>query len=144
MKAAVGGVLNLFLVTIFIVIISSLLLFNVSYAKSFRVKNKIITTYEQYEGNCGDGTACNQEIANYEERLGYRANNMNADTSKNEQCFDDLGYCVITRNVSKGGKVVAHTYKIRTEVRVRFPFVEEILGLGVFGISGETKAVYIR
>lgn len=144
MKASFGGILNLFLIVAFIVIISSLLLFNVSYAKAFRVKNKIITTYEQYEGFCGE--KCNRIIKNYEDSLGYRINTrMVADSSKGEKCVQELGYCVI-RNQAKGinKNEVAYTYTIRTEINVRFPLIQDIIGLGVFKVSGVTKTIYVK
>lgn len=143
MRASIGGIVNLFLVTIFIIIVSSLLLFNVSYAKSYRVKNKIITTYEQYEGKCGLHTSCQSEIKNYEDRLGYNVTRaMVADAARGETCYQDLGYCAIKQkaaNYKQGNR--AYTYKIRTEVKVRFPFVEDILGIGTFKISGKTKDI---
>lgn len=146
MKASIGGIFNLFLLTVFIIVISSLLLFNVSYAKSFRVKDKIITTYEQYEGVCGPNTSCQAEIRSYEERLGYRVtNDMHADAAKQETCYQDLGYCEIRQiaaNTKPGQR--AYTYRIRTEVLVRFPLVDEILGLGKFKISGTTKAIVVN
>lgn len=145
MKASIGGVVNLFLVTIFIIIISSLLLFNVSYAKSYRVKNKIITTYEQYEGRCGLHTACQNAIKSYEDRLGYNVTReMIPDAAEGEECYQDLGYCAIRkRAASYKGNKKAYTYRIRTEVKVRFPFVEDILGIGTFKISGKTKEIIV-
>lgn len=143
MRASIGGIVNLFLIMIFIVIISSLLLFNVSYAKAYRVKNKIITTYEQYEGNCGNNTACHRQIKQYEDGIGYNVTKeLVADQAQNEVCYQDLGYCAIRQVAAnyKGNKK-AYTFRIRTEVKVRFPFVEDILGVGKFAISGKTKEI---
>ena len=67
-----AGLLNIMLAIIAIIIV--LLAGSISYSKSFRVKNKIITTIEQYEGNCGnENSACNQEIISYMKELGYNA-----------------------------------------------------------------------
>lgn len=144
MRASVSGVVNLFIVTVFIIIISSLLLFNVSYTKAYRVKNKIITTYEQYEGNCGQksftpmSTSCQKMIESYEKNLGYSITNMRKQ-EKGEWCDPDLGYCVIT-TPAKGKN--AYKYKIRTEIDVRFPLIDKILGIGKFTVSGETHTIY--
>ena len=138
MRASIGGIVNLFLITLFIVIISSLLLFNVSYAKAFRVKNKIITTYEQYEGNCSNQTACQAEIKSYEDRLGYNVTRELKPEDPNEKCYQSLGYCAL---VSYNPLGKAYTYKIRTEVKIRFPFIDDIFGIGSFKVSGKTHAI---
>ena len=145
MRASIGGIVNLFLVTIFIIIVSSLLLFNVSYAKSYRVKNKIITTYEQYEGNCEANTACQREIKAYEDRLGYNVTRaMIPNAAENEDCYQDLGYCASRqKSATYRNNKKAYTYRIRTEVKVRFPFIDDILGVGTFRISGKTKEIII-
>lgn len=148
MKASFGGIMNLFIIVTFIIIISSFLLFNISYAKAFRVKNKIITTYEQYEGNCeSSNSACYKIIKNYEDRLGYNLKEPMQSTSQDEKCVDELGYCyttIIANNSDfykkKGFK--AYSYKIRTEINIRFPLVENILGIGTFKVSGETHTIY--
>lgn len=53
MKEAIGGVLSLNLILIFLVIISCYLAFSVNYTKAFRVKNEIRSIIEKNEGlNC--------------------------------------------------------------------------------------------
>ena len=52
MRDAFGGIVNLSMIVIFLVLVCGYLAFNVNYTKAFRVKNYIITTMEQYEGNC--------------------------------------------------------------------------------------------
>ena len=54
MRDAFGGLMNMVIIIVFLVLVSGYLAFNVNYTKAFRVKNKIITTIEQYEGNCGN------------------------------------------------------------------------------------------
>ena len=50
MRDAFGGLVNIVIIVVFLVLVSGLLAFNVNYTKAYRVKNKIITTLEQYEG----------------------------------------------------------------------------------------------
>ena len=52
MRDAFGGVTNLVIIVVFLTLVSGYLAFNVNYTKAFRVKNKIISTFEQYEGVC--------------------------------------------------------------------------------------------
>ena len=49
MRDAFGGIVNLSMIVIFLVLVCGYLAFNVNYTKAFRVKNYIITTMEQYE-----------------------------------------------------------------------------------------------
>ena len=69
MRDAFGGIANIVVIVVFLVIVSGYLAFNVNYTKAFRVKNKIISTFEQFEGNCYDDIAtegtCNYEIQKY-------------------------------------------------------------------------------
>ena len=48
MQEAFGGILNIFLILIFLVIVEGILAFTVSYTKAFRMKNYVIATIEQY------------------------------------------------------------------------------------------------
>ena len=50
MKEAMGGILSLNLILIFLVIISCYLAFSVNYTKTFRVKNEIRSIIEKNEG----------------------------------------------------------------------------------------------
>ena len=44
MRDAFGGLMNMVIIIVFLVLVSGYLAFNVNYTKAFRVKNKIITT----------------------------------------------------------------------------------------------------
>lgn len=143
MKASIGGIVNIFLVLVFIVIMMSFLLFNVSYAKAFRVKNKIITTYEQYEGNCDRNTNCYNEIKRYEEQFGYKVT-YDLKEKPGTKCYQELGYCSTRKQAEKGKNNKLVKYVITTEVYVKFPLIQDILGVGKFGVSGETHSILLQ
>ena len=85
MRDAFGGIVNIVLVAIFLVIISGILGLVVNYTKAFRMKNTVISTIEQYEGAQGcfgnsSATGCQERIEerakkllDWEERLKYAA-----------------------------------------------------------------------
>ena len=52
MRDAFGGLINIAIIIVFLVIVSGYMAYNVSYAKAFNVKNKIISTIEEHEGKC--------------------------------------------------------------------------------------------
>ncbi len=144
MRASIGGIVNLFAIAVFLIVLASFLLFNVSYAKAFRVKNKIITTYEQYEGNCDrTDSACYKEIQRFEKAFGYKVT-YELPEKEGTTCFQELGYCSTKSTYKKKIDNVTYTaekYTIRTEVYIRFPFIQDIFGIGKFGVSGETHEI---
>ncbi|MBO4731371.1 MAG: hypothetical protein J5597_01005 [Spirochaetaceae bacterium] len=64
MRDAMGGSVALVIIVVFIVIALGYMAFNVNYTKAFRMKNKIISVYEKYEGKCEEN--CEKEIKDYE------------------------------------------------------------------------------
>ena len=52
MRDSLGGAVNVFIIVIFIVFALGYMAYNVNYTKAFRMKNKIVFTYEKYKGKC--------------------------------------------------------------------------------------------
>ena len=77
MRDAFGGLLNIVIIVVFMTLVSGYLAFNVSYAKAFKVKNKIISTIENYNANCdfnNPENECYIDVSEYEHTIGYQAN----------------------------------------------------------------------
>lgn len=141
MRDAIGGVVNLVIIVVFLVIVSGYLAFNVNYTKAFRVKNKIISTYEQYEGNCGKGagnTPCENIIRNYMERLGYDQTVK----IKIDGADCKYGFCA-QEVVANPGTTLEKTkvyYRITTQITIGIPIINNIMnGNSTFQITGDTK-----
>ncbi len=153
MRDAFGGLMNMVIIVVFLVLVSGYLAFNVNYTKAYHVKNKIITTIEQYEGACepgpmDNGNACNKIIKEYMNSVGYNASNIRID---GYQCHDQAGYCikafdatakeetpVISSDVSDLPKKVY--YKVSTAIVVDIPIINKIMpNLKIFQVSGTTK-----
>lgn len=153
MRDAFGGIVNIVIIVVFLVIVSGYLAFNVNYTKAFRVKNKIISTYEEYEGACDEESSeCNQKIREYMEKVGYSANNFeikekDGGTTNSWKCFE-IGYCSKKIVVSsKDGDAVKEGtekeyYKIVTQININIPIINKIMpGLRIFEVSGDTKVI---
>lgn len=141
MRDAFGGIVNIAMIVIFLVVVSGYLAFNVNYTKAFRVKNKIISKYEQYEGNCSKASSqCREEIQDYMKQVGYTTQKLK--DSKYTGC--DNGYCyqeivVQNKSVDKNKKVY---YKIKTQINIDIPIINKILpGLRIFEVTGDTKVI---
>ena len=145
MQEAFGGVLNIFLIAIFLAIVEAVLAFAVCYTKAFRMKNYVISAVEQYEGiGCMNGgltggmTACRQRIQDYANGLKYAPVNL--------QCHNDSArvdglYCIseIERDSSRNSV----QYRIVTQVDVNLPIINNIMGLEFFLVSGDTRSLRI-
>lgn len=146
MRDAFGGIVNITIIIAFLVIVSGYLAFNVNYTKAFRVKNKIITTIEQYEGNCSNiGGACDQAITDYMREIGY-----SVQTGFNLEGYDCRnGYCIQRVDADNNtdpsivlendGKVY---YKVATVIYIDIPIINKIMPhLKVFQVTGTTKVI---
>ena len=143
MRDAFGLLMNMLIIVVFLVLVSGYLAFNVNYTKAFRVKNKIITTIEQYEGACEPGNPsnkCNQVIKDYMKSVGYNAGSLNIE---GYECNDS--YCIKrmeaetdTENVDLKKKVY---YQVTTAIVIDIPIINKIMPqLSIFQVSGTTKA----
>lgn len=154
MRDAFGGVTSLVIIVVFLVLVSGYLAFNVNYTKAFRVKNRIISLYEQYEGEqcfTNENSICNEKIKEYMRSLGYNPGTSPIIESPGAtvRCFN-FGYCAEKFDVEKPAgtnlddmKTRAY-YKITTQIQIDIPIINKILpGLRIFQISGDTKQIVI-
>ena len=84
MSQATGGAINMFLVAIFLAVVSGYLAFSVSYNKAFRYKNQIIDSIEQCEGITNSKTDSNtvcviEKVRAYAKTIGYNNEEINKD-----------------------------------------------------------------
>ena len=146
MRDAFGGLVNLVIIIVFLVIVSGYLAFNVNYTKAFRVKNKIITTYEQYEGACTDeGGQCRTTIYEYMDKLGYdRTSEINI-TETGAEVQKGKGYVALKYKVESTGAVAERNrcyYKIITRITIDIPIINKVMGgVSIFQITGDTKTM---
>jgi len=153
MRDAFGGLVNIVIIVVFLLIVSGYLAFNVNYTKAFRVKNKAITAFEQYEGNCtGVKTACYGKISEYMQSIGYNAadgfsRNFKCPTGAECGCVEDQ-YCYAKYTAFESSKDVVNDrenmcyYKIVTQINIEIPILRNILpGLEVFQVAGDTKVI---
>jgi len=145
MRDAMGGTVVITIIVFFIVVVSAYLAFNVNYTKAFRMKNKIISVYEEYRGDCDNiGTNCATKIREYAKEIGYKPAEL---TCSNGYSKRDNLYCVkpmqvvkdASSDVYKDDSKVAYYYKIETKIDINIPIVDNVLGIRVFRITGDTK-----
>ena len=145
MRDAFGGVVNLAMIVIFLVLVTGYLAFNVNYTKAFRVKNYIITKFEQYEGNCGTNTTCNDEIQSYMKTVGYHQ----PSDIKVDGFNCDAGYCFKEFEVKRDSGSVKENneqkyYRVVTQIIIDIPIVNKIMpNLKIFQIAGDTKLITV-
>lgn len=143
MRDAMGGSVVLIIIVMFIVIALGYMAFNVNYTKAFRMKNKVISVYEEYDGDCL--SECKKKIKDYSKTIGYTSVNGFKCPSGYKQ-VDNI-YCVQefttrtmgTNDVVKEGTTKKY-YRIITKINVEIPIINNILDLNVFYITGDTKS----
>ena len=154
MNEGIGGSLILALIVLFMVFVLSYMAFNVNYTKAFRMKNKIISTYEKYNGKC-DAT-CKNEIIQYATDIGYSPEgrlNCN-DYLHPDKCvsitpINNL-YCEYKVQAYKSNHVKSGTtivddggnpyyYKILTRTNISIPIVQNALPINILNSTGDTK-----
>ncbi len=160
MRDSIGGTVILLIIMVFMVFAIAYLAYNVNYQKAFRMKNKIISIYEKYNGNCDPGT-CVAEIDAYAKEIGYDTeNNFPCDNIKGTKYDNKRGtfvsgdrqlYCVkgvaqVTKDRDPSGSAVFDDtgktgcyYQIVTKINVRIPIVENIIGTPALYVTGDTK-----
>lgn len=148
MRDALGGVINIQFILIFIVLVSSYLAFSVNYTKAFRAKNKIIDVYEAYDGNLANDGA-QRKIDTYLKQIGYNPasefiNAANAACDGNCDCSSGL-YCVKTVLVDNDKALPKSYAEVTTFVSIDLPLIKQILShVHFFRVKGSTKTVYKR
>ena len=138
MRDSVGGTVALAFVVVFIVVTLGYMAFNVNYTKAFRMKNKVISVYENYEGECD--SACEAEIDAYAKKLGYNP-------IKNYGCpsgYSQNKYYCYQKKENNGSGLPGYTskskyYKIVTKINVNIPVINNIFDFRVFQITGDTR-----
>lgn len=149
MKDAFGGILNIVLIALFLIIVEGILGFVVNYTKAFKMKNSVISAIEQYEAvGCVNtdkaSTACRDKIVESAKSIGYSPSNLNCPNGY--QKIDSL-FCVSAGEISKNkGKdwyssSKPTTYRVVTQVDINIPIINKIMGLSFFQVSGDTRVI---
>ena len=150
MQDAFGGIVNIFLILIFLVIVEGILAFAVSYTKAFRMKNFVISTIEQYEGGSGcfvqkEETACKEKIKSHASIIAYKPTTLNC---HNNQISVDGLFCVDPNGYDCAGphdnSAQSRCYRITTQVDINLPIVNKIMGLEFFQVSGDTRTINVN
>ena len=165
MREAEGSALLLNIVIVFIGVISAVLVSSIAYSKAFKAKNQIISTIENYNGECTftKGNSCFEEIERKLTDMGY-SSNITKDCPTVEGATNVYGkdsltleghkYCIYryemcdittkivgdeTKETCDDKSNKKHFYKVITFMHFDFPLVGQFLE---FEVSGETRTFY--
>lgn len=147
MKEAYGGIVSLVFISIFLVIVISVLGLVVSYTKAFKMKDRIISVIEEYEGSgCypelsggSSSTACKERITDAAKELGYSPSEIKCSGDLTRS--DDNLYCYSMERLTGTNKAV---FKVVTQVDISFPIIDKIMGFRFFQVSGDTEAIELQ
>ena len=145
MRDAFGGILNIVLIALFLVIVEGILGFVVNYSKAFKMKNNVISAIEQYEASgCFESTkdtACLNKIVDGAKGIGYSPTSLNCSNSytnvKGLFCYKPIN---VSNKNNYSSKNVS-SYRVVTQVDLNFPIINKIMSLEFFQVSGDTKVI---
>ena len=156
MRDALGGTVTLVIIVVFIVIALGYMAFNVNYTKAFRMKDKIVSLYDDYDGVCTG--KCEDAIKEYARTLGY-ATDHSLNCPNGFQAMDEL-YCRQEMEFINQGKSDSsisalkfdHTtdvkpkkyYKIVTKINLQIPIISNVFDFKFFYIYGNTKSFEVQ
>ena len=151
MQEAFGGLLNVFLLALFLTIVSGILAISVNYIKAFRMKNYIISTVEKYEGSScfqDQRTACSDEIVSSANKIGYGGSGLSCPNDYSSDVNGLYCYRLNRRPNTSSGKLCLSegkcTYSIITQVDFDFPVINKILSFDFFQVHGDTRVIEVR
>ena len=145
MRDAMGGSVTLIIIVVFIVIALGYMAFNVNYTKAFRMKDKIISVYDDYNGVCTG--ECEAEIINYARKIGYSTgNNIQCPSNGNYDVKNNL-YCIQEVNPETNKLAndaydeseIKYYYNIVTKINLEIPVISNVFNFRFFYIYGDTK-----
>ena len=154
MRDAIGGSVSITIVVLFIVVALGYMAFNVNYTKAFRMKNKIVSTYEEFNGDCSSST-CQRVITNYALDIGYDPDTLKCPDGNSSP--QPKYYCLIAHDVynesyesnsnnCRDGRVCdkkkGQYYTVITKVNIEIPIIKNLMNIRAFQVSGDTKALY--
>lgn len=151
MRDSIGGAVSIVIIVAFIVIVLSYLAFNVNYTKAFRMKNKIVATYEDYDGECtgvndtsggSNINTCFGAITDYASDVGYKPGELECrdgwQKAGSYYCYKEIP----VKGTSCSNCVKEEEkkyYKIATKINIEIPIIKNIFNLQFFWVTGDTK-----
>ena len=154
MRDAIGGSMLLYIVIFFVSVVMLFFISILSYAKAYRVKNRIINIVEGYNfpddfneekrkelielidtdmTNIGYNTVHNKNCQN-DSNYGANCNDINV-IANNGGVYD---YCLCRINVSQDDEKRGYYYEVITYTQFNFPIINQVISSSV---HGETKVL---
>lgn len=135
MREAYGGIFSLTLLATFLVIISSIIAFAISYSKALRMKEFAITQFEKQE--CQINADLRKSIEAEASRIGYSSNISKCGKFGGENIN---GICVYrTINPTKEDSYSKATGHITTYAGINLPFLKDIFPSLQFEVKGTSN-----
>lgn len=146
MRDAMGGVVNITFIAIFMIVVSGYLAFTVSYNKAFKVKNKAISILEQYEHY---NSTSQELIKEYMNKLGYNAQSPKLDSKRDGDtndwdCKSVNGICVRWTQDTESGEagIPKGYYSVKAGVYINVPIFNKFLPyMTFFQTQGDTMTI---
>jgi len=132
MREAIGGTLLLQIMLVFLTIFISLLAIGVNYTNAYRVKNRIVSIVEEYEGVSGTEEEIREYISGISSYSGIGnildASEAGAEYVDSTCDTGTYGYCIICRDDSANYQICEVTTTIKFSLPFGFSFSVPVKG----------------
>ncbi|MBR2828123.1 MAG: hypothetical protein IKE70_02710 [Bacilli bacterium] len=145
MRDSIGSSIVIVIIVVFIVFAMGYLAFNVNYTKAFRMKNKILSVYKEYNGICTDN--CEEDIKDYANRIGYKPSGSikcpscegGTPGNSNYYCWCRYSIAIESDDTKINDLGDRFYYHVVTKINMDIPVLSNMIDLQVFNISGDTE-----
>ena len=151
MRDAVGGIVNIWIIAVFMVLVSGYLAFAIQYNKAFRMKNEIIEALEQCDGyeTAASQSCTDQLIDSYIKQIGYSVGKWNwSECQSSSDCVDkgEKGYYIKQRGcVNSTDHGTSVYYTVATTVNTDIPVFRNLIpNMSLFQVTGNTRRITIN
>ena len=150
MQDAFGGVANIVLIALFLIIAEGILGMAVNYTKAFKMKNLVISNFERYEtaGCFNTSGSCYQAITDGAKRLGYSPSNLTCPQNTSDLEYHLMAgvycYAKITPSNEKLNENKKASYRIVTQVDFHLPIISQMFQWEAFQVKGDTRIISIE
>lgn len=154
MRDSLGGTVMFVIIIIFLVVALGYLAYSVNYTKAFRMNDKIISLYNEFNGECtsdikpGYEQSCQEQIEKYANEIGYVAADLECNKFSNDATvlkYKNL-FCAIPRVESNASEIEGDTkgkmhYQIITKINIQVPIISNIFHFEIGYIERNTKPI---
>lgn len=140
MKESIGNAMIFYIVITVVAVASGLVFFSLGYSKTYKIKNKLISIIEFYNGYNDHDDTMKEEINTYLRTAGYSTENAGSicpalDGAEAINTVDTYFYCVYEHDTVKG-----KYYTVKVYMTYYIPVISDVINVR-YSLRGDTEVI---